>query len=346
MIKKRKIFYISGFDPRGPGFYHALYAQNAPQFHVSKRSKKSAHESHWLVENENTETDYIFLRWDDIIRQYWIKDPLTLYKKTLTMYLQQFRDFNWKDARHHNKMTLMTVFHLPLMLLFWAVLLLLHTPLLIFATIFLFSLWHLRRIQSNWLLRVFIFNNAFIYEQPESIEKRLDTFAKCIKEAIDDENYNEILLIGHSNGSVMIPPIIDRLGESAQRVHVITLGQIFPLVTLNKKANTYKDVLRRISHIPFKWLDISNLGDRACFPLTSPFKDVVTSYKTKLTLASAQFHKLYTPKRFHQLKMKKFDFHFLYLKKGEIKGSYDYAELTAGSKSFDGYVKTLKVVKA
>jgi hypothetical protein len=345
MIKKRKTFYISGFDPRGPGFYHALYAQNAPQFTVSKRTKKSTHESHWLVENENTKTDYIFLRWDDIIRQYWIKEPLTLYQKTLTMYGQQFRDFDWSNAKGHNKMTLMTVFHLPLMLLFWAVLLLLETPLLLFILIFLFSLWHLKRIQSNWLLRVFIFNDAYIYERPAALEKRIEHFADLIKKAALEEDYDEVLLVGHSNGSVMIPPIIDILGETAEKIHVVTLGQIFPLVTLNKKAGSYRDILKRISNIPFKWLDVSNLGDRACFPLTNPFKDITSIYKIKLKLASAQFHKLYTAKKFRQLKMKKFDFHFLYLKKGEIEGAYDYAELTAGSKSFDGYVKTLKVVK-
>ena len=79
-VRRRKIFYISGFDPKGPAYYHALYSEQAAKsaaldgsvIEVGPARRQGRHATHWQIEADTagvrTRTDYEFLRWDDIMR--------------------------------------------------------------------------------------------------------------------------------------------------------------------------------------------------------------------------------------------------------------------------------------
>lgn len=92
---KRRVYYISGFDPRGARFYHQLYKSEAAlqepingfRYEVSKRGKTGEHTSAWHITatasapeaattdnagTSPTRTVYTFLAWDDLIRANWI----------------------------------------------------------------------------------------------------------------------------------------------------------------------------------------------------------------------------------------------------------------------------------
>lgn len=83
-VKQRHVFYLSGFDPKGPAHYHRLYADEAAKaaalggytVQVGKRRKLSEHAAGWSVEYRGpgtadsgpVHTEFEFLRWDDIVR--------------------------------------------------------------------------------------------------------------------------------------------------------------------------------------------------------------------------------------------------------------------------------------
>ena len=85
---KRKVFYMGGFDPRGVRHYHALYREAAERWsertgialEVSTRKVASPTRTDWLVSNpdDDTRTSYSFLRWEDLVRRAWIKNPARL----------------------------------------------------------------------------------------------------------------------------------------------------------------------------------------------------------------------------------------------------------------------------
>src|SRR4051794_34947708 len=82
-IRRRHVFYISGFDPKGPAWYHDIYAQEALKqaevsgygISVGPRQRKGKFIGRWLVnwqgDSGEVETTYDFLRWDDIMRRHW-----------------------------------------------------------------------------------------------------------------------------------------------------------------------------------------------------------------------------------------------------------------------------------
>lgn len=87
-VRRRRVYYISGFDPRGARFYHQLYTteaqQQAPingyQYTVGRRQKTGQHAVTWSVcasadgaspGAPGTQTQYTFLSWDDLVRANW-----------------------------------------------------------------------------------------------------------------------------------------------------------------------------------------------------------------------------------------------------------------------------------
>jgi hypothetical protein len=90
-VRRRHVFYLSGFDPKGPAHYHRLYADEAAKaaalggytVQVGKRRKLSEHSAGWSVEyrgpaaadSDPVHTEVEFLRWDDIVREHWPRHP-------------------------------------------------------------------------------------------------------------------------------------------------------------------------------------------------------------------------------------------------------------------------------
>lgn len=87
-VRRRRVYYISGFDPRGARFYHQLYTTEAKrqapingyQYTVGRRQKTGQHAVTWSifasaegapVGAPGTETRYTFLSWDDLVRANW-----------------------------------------------------------------------------------------------------------------------------------------------------------------------------------------------------------------------------------------------------------------------------------
>lgn len=92
-MRRRHVFYVSGFDPNGPARYHRLYVDGAQQQSAwgtaaievgpRKRVQGDPEAMAWKVayrqapqdgesaSGATVETDYAFPRWDTIIRAYW-----------------------------------------------------------------------------------------------------------------------------------------------------------------------------------------------------------------------------------------------------------------------------------
>lgn len=90
-VRRRHVFYLSGFDPKGPAHYHRLYTDEAAKagalggyaVQVGRRRKLSDHAAAWSVDwqpqpagpADAVHTEVEFLRWDDIVRDHWPRHP-------------------------------------------------------------------------------------------------------------------------------------------------------------------------------------------------------------------------------------------------------------------------------
>ncbi|NNF78399.1 MAG: hypothetical protein HKN05_10265 [Rhizobiales bacterium] len=97
-VRRRKVFYISGFDPKGPAYYHALYAEEAQKqsrlngmsIEVGDARRRNRFSTSWQVQTSNnalqTRTDYEVLRWDDIMRSRMRRSGPAFYWDALRTY--------------------------------------------------------------------------------------------------------------------------------------------------------------------------------------------------------------------------------------------------------------------
>lgn len=344
-VQRRNVFYLSGFDPRGIHYYHALYRTEAAKYASLSHQEiivSNRHATGWSAENRTARvsTDITFLKWDDIVRRAWIRSPLRLLRHTLAMYAYYAKQFQWQEATKLSRAPLVT-FAYPLLSL-----LLLPLVLSLFCSVFLpwwaaillaapISVLALRHLKSLWLMRFFVFNHQLAQEKDTALMERLDQFADNIVARLH-EPVEETLLVGHSNGSILMVYLLDKIAARLQapwpkHMRVLTLGHCIPLISYLKTAPAMHRALKRVASIPLYWCDIGFPPDGACYAGTNPFLPGVTEQNTDLHLLSARFFRYYEPQRYRTLRRNKYQLHFRYLMTGDSLSPLDYTALTTNA---------------
>ncbi|MFT3989352.1 hypothetical protein [Aestuariivirga sp.] len=359
-VKNRIVFYIEGYDPRGPSHYHRLYrdeaakqqAVNGLALNIGARRNVDAAESQWDIDAGETRTTYRFLRYDDIMRARWSKTTSAILRDILRYSFA----FLWRGVFAKVLFTswpmFLTITLAPGLLLLAALI-----ALVVFAITALFTstgwaaliasvtlagLIALRPViepRSNafWLARILAFMSDQGGGKADDIEARVHEFSSRISSAVNDPSTDEVLLIGHSVGTQLAVAAAARaMQDKAQtaRLSLLTLGHTIPLVGLQPGAEAYRRELIAVAHDPrISWIDISAAIDSACFPLTDPVAASGLAAAASPKLVSARFPKLFSPGSYKTLKRDFSRAHFQYLMAAEIAGDYDYFLITAGDKT-------------
>ena len=110
-VRRRRLFYVAGFDPASPRKYHAMFtAQSALQaavtgarIEVGPMEKRDPLVTAWRVSaehgGERTETDYQFLHWFEPVRAAWPKDGPGLFLGAWSALIDYFRSGIMARAR-------------------------------------------------------------------------------------------------------------------------------------------------------------------------------------------------------------------------------------------------------
>ncbi len=334
-VHKRKVFYLSGFDPRGARHYHQL-CQEAARTYDAEVTPRTA--EGWQIRKDATTTDYRFLSWDDIVRRAWVRQPLTLVWRALRMYATYARHLQWRDTFALPQAPLITLLYpLAFMVLLPVVLFglgawLMPWPLAL-AMAALLSVAALQLSKGLWLLRFFVFNHRAASDH--ELDARLDRFAQEIHASFS-EPYDEILLLAHSNGSILSVPLMEKLsalGGWPEHFRLVTLGQCIPLVSLLRSAVGFRQQLAQLATRRFYWCDIGFPPDGAAYGRTNTFAPLQSGPDVTLKLLSPRFFQYYEPARYQRLRRNKYQLHFAYLHTGDHHSPIDFMALVAGPHS-------------
>lgn len=356
---KRRVFYIGGYDPRGVRHYYQLLKTQLARFSalkgeavtLSSRRNVSKTCTDWTVTNETADvvTHYSFLRWEDIVRDSWIRSPCRLGLRSVRAYWNYARHFEFRTARKLARGPLVTLFYPPVL----SVLL----PLLAGLAIGLLALiWlpvfvalpaglvagvalarpFLIAIRAPWLLRFFIFNSELGKgEDNLSVSRRLDDFAERIEAALSDE-FDEILLIAHSNGSILSMQLMARIltRQPDTKLHnftLVTLGHCIPLIALRRDATRFHEQLRYVASRSFHWVDIGSPPDGAAYHGVNPLLIKSQVSHPQVELLSPRFHKFHNASKQRSGLGSKYEIHFDYLRMGDRASPIDFPHLVAGN---------------
>lgn len=364
-VKKRHVFYFSGFDPRGPSHYHTLYGEQA-KLHaplnglnliIGKRRRVGKLANAWTVTAGACETEYEFLRWDDIIRARWPKNEWELLKSAVPVYwvflkanlVGRLLKIAWPSALTVSYpiiaflglllagalLAVAAGFFLPL----YAGLPL--AAAILVGTIFL-GRWLDERFRSFWLLRVYGAMQPWAYGKIPELDERIREFADHIAERIRGSEADEILIVGHSVGSILTVPLVVELlkrvpdlGVRGPAFGLISLGNCLPLVSLLPGSKQLRDDLKTVATAPgVRWLDFSARRDGASVTQVDPLKVSGILRPEGIPIRPQQFPvrivKMFPPDVYRVIKKDIFRIHFQYIMAGELLTDYDFFAITAG----------------
>ena len=343
VVTKRLVFYLSGFDPRGAAFYHRLYQEESAlqakllqaNIEVSSRTRQSNMVNQWTVKASwqelkvaQTNTNYFFLNWDDIVRQYWEANLLKLAWISIPSYLQYMRCGAFSNIQRNHRGPFFSAVY-PMFVLFLLVLASALLGLLMASFIpqpivagvvglalALACLRYGAKLANQWgvfwLLRTYLFVFRMGLDNSAMMLERLNDFVKIIKQTQQENQADEILLVGHSVGTIMAVHLAAMYAEQhpklATKIKLITLGQCIPLLSGMPQATLFNQHFNQLKNQAGSgWVDYVARADSLAF--------CDEQYLLKLEpiqpiIRVVRFFNMFEPKRYEQIKKNKLRLQF------------------------------------
>ncbi|MBY6119390.1 hypothetical protein [Mameliella alba] len=286
-VRKRRVFYIPGYDPIHPRRYRELYRkEGAAQaaisgYEIGLKPKRTGGLYGWHVESDTAgqqvSADVEVLVWSDIVRD-------SMSTSIPATYAQLVRTA-WEYIATGALFRLMRLRKGPVIAALYPIgmlLLQLGMALLVgwagFALIAQLSPWlgigasvlglvawigvvwgFLRwfkkkdgKLFAYYLMHDYAYSARFRGANPPELEARMGDFAGIIAEALRDD-VDEVLVVGHSSGAHLAVSILadliraGRVSANGPKLAFLSLGQVVPMVSFLRDAHRLRADLRYLS---------------------------------------------------------------------------------------------------
>ncbi|NBC36211.1 hypothetical protein GTZ99_06520 [Novosphingobium sp. FSY-8] len=358
---KRKIFYLGGFDPRGGRFYHGLHQQvldaQAPDWPegrliLSPRQRRGA-DVNWTVTDQagSLLADTTCLGWDDIVRDHWPRGALAVGWRILRAHAHMLRQLDFAQMRRWPRGSWIGLFGPVGMLLLGPVLLGLGAAGLAGG---LWGLWAglgagvglgagaawtaARRTHALWQMRFVLFNDDLARAGPDAaLDARLTHAAGLIAEALA-QDWDEVVLISHSNGTELAVPVLARLGARLEgavpdRFGMVTYGSCVQLLACRRDAAWFARDLDAVARLGVRWVDVASPADGACVALVPPAQGRPVEAPAGLIQRSPRWHLFADAATRAARRRDRFAQHFDYLRRMQRASPLDYVAITCARRT-------------
>jgi hypothetical protein len=306
---RRRVYFLSGFDPRGGSHYFRLFADQLRQVAGHQRlplqlkrlsSPAPALLSRWTIAGElSSPVELVFLHWDDLARQHWPRSPWRLLLDLLPIYRWYLlggglqRIARWSPSVALCGLYPCLVFTLALLLVSalaaWAGVgvLGLGGPAwaagLAAVLVAAWGLWLGWRLAEQlgvvWLFRSIRFTHQLGQGRDQALRARVRTLAQQLCTLEDAAPAAELLLAGHSSGSFVMAMLAAELRRQPQwdgllpRLRLLSLGQNLANLAVHAGAERFHQDLIELAAEPRPpWLDITSRDDYLCFAGVDPYR--------------------------------------------------------------------------
>jgi len=198
---------------------------------------------------------------------------------------------------------------------------------------------HDNRFFAYYLMHDYAYTAQAGGANPAELEARMTAFRHDIAAALREE-YDEVLVVGHSSGAHLAVSILADLIRTGQvpplgpRLAFLSLGQVVPMVSFLPRADRLRADLHYLcQREDLTWIDVTAPGDGCAFALCDPVAvsgvAPATGKRWPLVI-SAAFTQSLSPDRWRELRWRFFRLHFQYLCAFDRPKDYDYFRITAG----------------
>ena len=368
-VRRRRMFYIPGYDPFPPRRYRELYRREGEvqarlsgyRLQVAPRMGRDAYGWHVTAQMDGarTETEVTVLIWADLVRESMARGVVATYwllARTFWIYLStgaMGRLFRLRRGPVITAMYPVAVLLGQLVLavgLGWGAirgLSLLAAPVWLSVPVGLAAaagllVWFRRidgKLYAQYLLHNYGFTAQHYGRTPPALTRRLQDFAEEVERALASD-VDEVLVVGHSSGAHLgVEALAEVLRRAAQRhrngpaLAFLTLGQAIPMQSFLPEATRLRADLHLLSGSDaLTWVDVSAPGDGCCYALCDPVavSGAAAEPRRWPLVLSAAFSQTLKPETWRRLRRRYFRLHFQYLCAFDNPGHYDYFRITAG----------------
>jgi hypothetical protein len=369
-VRRRRVFYIPGFDPLQTRRYRQFYRTEGPAqaaisgyaLEIGRKRDDAAHG--WSVraqiDGEGVTADVEVLAWADIIGGSMRRTiPATYGQMLRTAWIYVASGALFRLGRLRKGPTLAALYPVVMLTLQavlaglsgWgigqgvAMLLpgwvgvaggLVAGLALAWAMLRLFQRLD-RRFLAYYLMHDYAFSAGLWGAYPSVLEARMAVFAARVRAALEEEG-DEVLVVGHSSGAILGVSILAdliRAGVPARGpvLSFLTLGQVVPMVSFLPEAKRLRADLAFLStRDEVTWIDVTAPGDGCAFALCDPVavSGVAPEGKRWPLVISCAFTQTFSPERWRRMRFRWFRLHFQYMCAFDRPGDYDYFRITAG----------------
>lgn len=322
-------------------------------------------EAEFAARGENWETAVrlIQFRWNDIVHAYEKDSFPGGFLKNLKKYFAFFIDGTVRNYRKASwRYWGFTIFPILLFVIFIAVAVLvsnlfsglialpgsLHwlVTLVMGTGIFLaLCKWPGDRLYLILTIADWGFARDMVHRSNPAIEARFAEFAETTAMEIMRSRHDEIVIVGHSFGSLWaVAALAQALEQSpdllkGRRVHILGLGSSMLKIALARDAGFMRDYWKRIMEQPeVFWHEIQTKDDLIAFYKCDPFEQVdIKKPKAGYTITRIRFSKGMEKKRYKAMRKSFYRTHRQYILYYDKRVAYDYMLRLMGPLS----VKTL-----
>jgi hypothetical protein len=378
-VRRRHVIYAQGYDPRGLAEYYRLFRSEYRKFCAlygltGKIGKivnpPDRFTTHWTLDTEGTDADgehwrvhtaYEFLRWEDIIRKDFARPA---WWKTLYALGSFFgtivNGVYWRIARAHWRFALFMLYPFVILTtnliaaalaggiggsligLFASPLLAWLIGVMIFVAAFVVIV---RKTESlSYMLYMFddvASTHQFVYGKRPDWDKRFETFADDLIEAVRDSDADEIVVVGHSSGSFVAVEVIGRAlahdpsFARGKNLSLVTIGANLPIIGFNPTAVAFRERLAALAQCPdLDWIDYQSRKDVMNFYPFEPVKGhglALGAAQRNPTVVPVRFRDIIKPESYAAFRWRFFRVHFQFLMANQRVGAaYDYFMICCG----------------
>jgi hypothetical protein len=379
MVRRRHVYHVAGYDPMDAG---ALYRRFVRQLDVFRRTwsidaSVSALEqagdkcrAWWTVRsrgpNWQVEAVHEALLWDDIVRADFKRPLAVRLLKAAFAYCDLIVTGTMFRYIHANqRYAIFFLFPIFSVVLFavagWIVVRLaigflgldgvaaaaLGVP--VGLAVFLLLLrWPGRRWRVEQLLDDWICAHAYIHGERPDIDARLELFAEALLARTRDTALDEIVIVGHSLGAMLVLDIIVRalardadFGRRGPAVCVLTIGATIPKFALHPRANPIRRRIAEVAAEPsIAWTEYQSRADTISFYKFDPVslrRIADDRLDSKPVIRRVQIHDMLLPETFARCRTHVLRLHYRSVMANDRRAPYDYFLMVCGPVAFSDW---------
>ncbi|MEX3315334.1 hypothetical protein [Sulfitobacter sp. PS-8MA] len=308
-VKRRRVFYIPGYDPIHPRRYRELYRKEAAAqgkisgYEIALKPKAGKGNYGWNVraqiDGQAVTAQVDVLLWSDIVRQSMRSSiPATYWQLLYTAWVYIGSGALWRLMRLRKGPVIAALY--PVGMLLMQALLALAVCAVVYrlhgllsehwAAQVLFAFagaalavgllrWFKKKdgkLFAYYLMHDYAYAARTRGANTPELEARMARFADDIAEALA-EDLDEVLVVGHSSGAHLGVSVLadliraGRVPQNGPALGFLTLGQVVPMLSFLPKAHRLRADLAYLSaRDELAWVDVTAPGDGCAFALCDP----------------------------------------------------------------------------